>query len=103
MVRECDCGCHVLGGIHDRCDCEEKRVIKTAFADVDEVGKRYVNDVLDSGWISRHKYMPEFEARVAGLHGCKYGMMCNSGTDALRIGLGAMKEAGEWPDGSEVI
>lgn len=65
--------------------------------------KKYVNDVLDSGWLSRHKYIPEFEAAVAKKHGAKYGVLVNSGTDALRIAWATLKEINQWPDGSEVV
>ncbi len=65
--------------------------------------RNFVLDVLESGWLSRHKYLPEFEQAVARIHGQQHGIMMNSGTDALRIGLSTLKEVYEWPDGSEVI
>ena len=77
--------------------------IKMAWADIDKTAKAYVNDVLDSGWLSRRKYMPRFESEMAKLHGQKYGLMVNSGTDALRIALATLKEVHRWPDRSEVI
>lgn len=65
--------------------------------------KLYVNEVLDSGWLSRYKYIPQFEKEVAAIHGAKYGILVNSGTDALRISLATLKEINRWPDGSEVV
>ncbi len=65
--------------------------------------KAYVNDVLDSGWLSRHKYIPQFEQAVARKHHAKHGILVNSGTDALRISLAVLKEINEWPDGSDVL
>jgi perosamine synthetase len=77
--------------------------IKMAWANIDALSKAFVNDVLDSGWISRRKYIPQFEEEVARIHGAKYGILVNSGTDALRISLATLKEIYKWPNGSEVI
>lgn len=74
-----------------------------AWADFGAKEKEYLADVLDSGWISRHKYIPKFEKEIARVHGQKFGLMVNSGTDALRIGLATLKEAHGWKDGSEVL
>jgi dTDP-4-amino-4,6-dideoxygalactose transaminase len=65
--------------------------------------KSNVIDVLDSGWLSRHKYIPQFEKEFAQMHGAGRGILMNSGTDALRISLLTLKEIYEWRDGSEVI
>jgi perosamine synthetase len=62
-----------------------------------------VAEVLHSGWISPGPKVAEFESAFAKAHGRKYGVMVNSGTDALRIALGALKEAREWSDGDQVI
>lgn len=77
--------------------------INMAWADFGPLEKKLVNQVIDSGWISRHEFIPRFELLVAALHGQKYGMMVNSGTDALRIGLATLKEVHRWRDGDEVI
>jgi len=45
----------------------------------------------------------EFEREFARLHGCRFGIMCNSGTSALHLSLAAMKEMHGWQDGDEVI
>lgn len=74
-----------------------------SWADIDTKSRDYINDVLDSGWISRRKYIPEFEQSIAAMHGCKYGVMMNSGTDALRIALATLKEVNRWPDNAEVL
>lgn len=47
--------------------------------------------------------MQRFEAEFARLHGCRFGVMSNSGTSALHIALQAMKELHGWDDGDEVI
>jgi dTDP-4-amino-4,6-dideoxygalactose transaminase len=43
--------------------------------------------------------MARFEAEIAASHGCKYGLMCNSGT----IALAALNEMCGWQDGDEVL
>lgn len=77
--------------------------IRMAWSDLRAKDRDYVNDVLDSGWFSRKTYIPMFERDMAKLHGQKHGMMVNSGTDALRIGLATLKEVHQWRDGDEVI
>jgi dTDP-4-amino-4,6-dideoxygalactose transaminase len=70
------------------------------------VGKRareLVLEVLDSNRLTAGPMMARFEAALAGLHGCRFGLMCNSGTSALQIALGALKEAHRWSDGDEVL
>jgi perosamine synthetase len=62
-----------------------------------------VDGVLHSGWISPGPKVAEFESAFAKAHGRKYGVMVNSGTDALRIALGALKEARGWGDGDQVV
>lgn len=77
--------------------------ITMAWSDIQDKEKEYVNDVLASGWLSRKTYLPRFEQEVARIHGQAYGVMMNSGTDALRIGLATLKEVYDWRDGDEVI
>lgn len=47
--------------------------------------------------------MARFESEIASIHGCRYGLMCNSGTSALQIALAALKERYGWQDGDEVL
>lgn len=65
--------------------------------------KEYVNRVLDSGLITAGPILDRFENEFAAAHGCKHGLFLNSGTDALRCALAALKEANDWADGDEVI
>lgn len=65
--------------------------------------KRYVNDVLDSGQISYGPYSRDLEYEFSKIHGCKYGILSNSGTSALQVALQALKEFHGWEDGDEVI
>lgn len=62
-----------------------------------------VEGVLKSNWISPGPKVQEFEERFSALHGNSYGVMVNSGTDALRIALLACKEKFGWKDGDSVI
>jgi len=62
-----------------------------------------VNGVLDAGQLSPGSRVKEFEGLFARRVGGRYGVMVNSGTDALRVALGAMKEVYGWEDGSRVL
>jgi len=68
-----------------------------------EKTRQLLKQVLDSGRISYGPLCKELEARFAKLHGCKYAVLSNSGTDALRIALQALKEHYGWRNGDEVI
>lgn len=62
-----------------------------------------VNQVLRSGRLSYGPLSREFEQRFAALHGCKYGVLSNSGTSSLLVALQTLKELHGWQDGDEVI
>lgn len=65
--------------------------------------REYVNDILETGRVSYGKYSRQFEQEFSRLHECKYGVLTNSGTDALRVALHTLKELHVWKDGDEVI
>ncbi len=65
--------------------------------------KQLVMEVLDSNRLSAGPMMARFEGEIARLHGCRYGLMCNSGTSALQIAVAALKERHGWRDGDEVL
>jgi dTDP-4-amino-4,6-dideoxygalactose transaminase len=71
--------------------------------EITAIEKEYVNRVLESGLITAGPVLEQFERRFASAHGCRQGLMLNSGTDALRIALAALKEANDWTDDDEVI
>ncbi|HEX8367740.1 MAG TPA: DegT/DnrJ/EryC1/StrS family aminotransferase [Pyrinomonadaceae bacterium] len=53
--------------------------------------KEYVNDCMESGWISSAgKYIELFEARFAEFCGVKYAVACCNGTIALHLALVAL-------------
>ena len=60
-------------------------------------------EVLDNNRLSYGPMMRRFESEFATLHGCRAGVMSNSGTSALQAALQAMKELHSWQDGDEVI
>lgn len=62
-----------------------------------------VNAVLDSNQLSPGRQVKRFEDVFAKRHGAEYGVMVNSGTDALRIAVAALKELYKWPKGSKVL
>lgn len=62
-----------------------------------------VNQVLDSNRLSYGPMSRELEGRFAAAHGCRYGVLSNSGTSSLQVALQALKELGGWQDGDEVI
>ena len=64
---------------------------------------RLVNQVLRSGRLSYGPLSREFETRFADMHGCKYGVLSNSGTSSLLVALQTLKELHGWKDGDEVI
>lgn len=59
--------------------------------------------MLDTNRLTAGPMMSRFENEIASIHGCKYGLMCDSGTAALQIALGALKESCGWSDGDEIL
>ena len=77
--------------------------IGVGYASVTETEKRYVMDALENERISQGKYVARFEKEFARLHGCRYGVMCNSGTSALHLALETLKELDSWNEETEVL
>lgn len=65
--------------------------------------RQLVLQVLDSGRLTSGPMMDKFEREFARLHRSRFALMCNSGTSALQIALGALKELHGWRDGDEVL
>jgi CDP-6-deoxy-D-xylo-4-hexulose-3-dehydrase len=70
---------------------------------VDDRAKELVAEVLESGRLTAGPMMARFEAEIAKAHGARFGLMCNSGTSAMHIALGALREVDGWEDGDEVL
>lgn len=62
-----------------------------------------IMDVAGSDRLSPGPFVQEFEDQFSARHGCEYGVMTNSGTDALRIALATLKEVHGWEDGDMII
>ena len=78
-------------------------MIGVGTVDFGEKEKSYVNKVLDSGLITAGPMLDRFEDEFASRHGCKYGLMLNSGTDALRVAVAALKEKYGWSWEDQII
>ncbi len=61
-----------------------------------------INEALDSGWVTKGKYVKEFEEKFAALFGVKHGVAVSSGTDADAIACAALYDFGA-QRGDEVI
>lgn len=65
--------------------------------------RKYVNDVLTSGWLTYGPWQKRLESMWSAYHGCEYGVVNSSGTGALQVAFRALKEAYKWENDSEVI
>jgi dTDP-4-amino-4,6-dideoxygalactose transaminase len=81
----------------------QRRRIGIGDCSISPRAKALVLEALDGNRLSAGPLMQRFEHDFAELHGCAFGLMSNSGTSALQIALGAMKERGGWQDGDEVL
>lgn len=70
---------------------------------ISEVGKRYVNEALNTNRLSRGKFTDKFESKFSALHGCKHGIFMASGTCALQVALAALAEKYCYEPGDEII
>jgi dTDP-4-amino-4,6-dideoxygalactose transaminase len=69
----------------------------------DDLTRRYVNEVLDSGRLTYGPFTVRFEQEFAKLHERRFAMFCNSGTSALQAAVHALKRVDGWADGDEVL
>ncbi|MCL1801322.1 MAG: DegT/DnrJ/EryC1/StrS family aminotransferase [Promicromonosporaceae bacterium] len=66
-------------------------MIQLANPTLDGNEKRYVNETLDSTWISSAgEFLPRFEAAVAEMAGTEFAIATNNGTTALHLALAAL-------------
>ena len=70
---------------------------------ITEQAKALVRQTLDDNRLSYGPMARRFETEFARLHGCRFGVMSNSGTSALLVALQTLKELHGWKDGDEVI
>jgi dTDP-4-amino-4,6-dideoxygalactose transaminase len=76
--------------------------IRLGYNAVPESAEVLIKAVFESGQFSPGPMVRKFEKAWAALHGSKHAIFVNSGTDALRLGLLALKEQKKWPDGASV-
>ena len=76
--------------------------IRLGYNSVPAKAKKLVLEVFNSGQFSPGIKVREFEEKFAALHKAKHAVFVNSGTDALRLGLLALKEKYAWKDGDLV-
>lgn len=65
--------------------------------------KRYINQVLKTNRLSYGPLTQRFESEFAKAHGCKYGLMSNSGTSSLRVAVACLKELEGWDSETEIL
>lgn len=82
---------------------DRKHIVGVGTFTTSPLAKQLVNEVLDSNRLSYGPMTQRFESEFARLHGCRFGIMSNSGTSALQLALQAMKEIHGWKDGDEVL
>ena len=68
----------------------------------EHVVKNVVN-VLKTGRLTYGVYSKLFEEKFAKIHGCKYGILSNSGTSSLQVAIAALKEHYKWNNGDEIL
>lgn len=77
--------------------------IKLGYNAVPRSARALVRQVWLSGQFSPGPMVREFEKQFASAHGAKHAVFVNSGTDALRLSLLALKEKYGWKDGDSVF
>lgn len=65
--------------------------------------KEYVRQVMDSDRLSYGPFSRRLERDFAAAHGCRYGVLSNSGTSSLQVAVAAVRERHGWADGDEVL
>ncbi len=78
------------------------RQIRLGYNAVPAEAEKQIIEVFRSGQYSPGKKVHEFEEKFAKAHQAKHAIFVNSGTDALRLSLLAMKESYGWDDGDLV-
>ncbi|MFM1953811.1 MAG: hypothetical protein RL118_2 [Actinomycetota bacterium] len=67
---------------------EAGRMIGLHEPEIDELEKKYVNECLDSTFVSSvGAFIPQFEARIAEITGAKYAIAVSNGTVGLQVAL----------------
>ena len=64
--------------------------------------KKLIDDAIERRWLTKGKYVKEFEEKFAALFGVKYGVAVSSGTDADAIACAVLYDFGA-KRGDEII
>ncbi len=64
--------------------------------------KKLIDEAIDRRWLTKGKYVREFEEKFAAIFGVKYGIAVSSGTDADAIACAALYDFGA-KRGDEII
>lgn len=81
----------------------KKKHVGIGTVNISDTARKNVLKVLASNRLSPGKYTEKLEINLASLHDRKFAIFCNSGTSALHVALGVLKEKFNWRDGDEVI
>ena len=69
---------------------------------ITEKAKVLINDAIERQWLTKGRYVKEFEEKFAALFGVKYGIAVSSGTDADAIACAVLYDFGA-KRGDEII
>ncbi len=72
-------------------------------ADIDDLAKEYVAQVLESGRLSAGPFTRRLELMFSSIHSTRFAIFCSSGTAALRCAVASLMEVDDWQPGAEVI
>ncbi|MBF0594997.1 MAG: DegT/DnrJ/EryC1/StrS family aminotransferase [Candidatus Omnitrophica bacterium] len=69
---------------------------------ITDKARKLIDEALETKWVTKGKYVKEFEEKFAALFGVKYGVAVSSGTDADALACAALYDDGA-SRGDEVI
>ena len=69
---------------------------------ITDKAKKLIDEAIAGRWLTKGKYVKEFEEKFAGLFGVKYGVAVSSGTDADAIACAVLYDFGA-RRGDEII
>lgn len=69
---------------------------------ITEKAKKLINDAIERQWLTKGRFVKEFEEKFAALFGVKYGIAVSSGTDADAIACAVLYDFGA-KRGDEII
>lgn len=72
-------------------------------ADIDDLAKEYVAQVLESGRLSAGPFTRRLELMFSSIHSTRFAIFCSSGTSALRCAVACLMEMDQWEAGAEII